>query len=113
MRFLPDEFVQELMESLESKARVYAKAKANRAGLEEDRKITKNELMMVAEADDVHTITKQERFAYSHPTYRAIVNRLKKAIEDEVNAEYDCKLAELQFEAWRTINANERAATRG
>ncbi|MDH4172121.1 MAG: hypothetical protein OEW90_01850 [Betaproteobacteria bacterium] len=109
---LPDEFVQSLLDNLDTKGKVYARRKAERTGLEEERKITKNELMNVAEAEDVRTITKQERFAYSHPTYRAIVTRLIKAVEEEALAEYELKLIDMQFEAWRTINANERAASR-
>lgn len=112
LRRLPDDFVQELLEQLEEKGKAYARKKAERTGLEEERKITKNELMNVAEAEDVRTITKQERFAYSHPTYRRIVDRLIKAVEEEALAEYALKLIEMQFEAWRTINANERAASR-
>lgn len=113
MRHVPDELVQDLLERLEAASVRYAEAKAERIGLEELRKVTKAELMAVAEAEDVRTITKQERFAYSHPTYGQIVKKLKAAIKREIVEEYACKLVEMEWETWRTVNANQRAARVG
>jgi len=109
---LPDTYVQELMEEMESASVLYARAKALAEGLREDRKITKAQLMNVAESEGVAAYSRQEVFAYSHPTYRRIVKDLRQAIEDETLKQYKCKMCELKFEAWRTISANTRAATR-
>lgn len=110
MHDLPDEAIQELFDKLETAALSYAKAKALRFGLEEQRKITKNQLMLVAEAEGERTITRMERFAYSHVTYKEIVDLLVKAIEDEASKEYACKLVEMRWETFRTLSANMRAA---
>lgn len=107
---LPDEELQQLFDELETAAQLYAKAKANRFGLEEQRKIVKNELMLVAEATGEKTVSRQERFAYSHPTYRGIVAQLVSAIEKEATSEYACKLIEMRWESFRTLSANMRAA---
>lgn len=110
MNVLPDEYVQQLFDELQGAARRHARAKALAEGLREDRKITKAQLMSVAEADGVGSIAARETFAYSHPNYKAIVVKLREAIEQETLSQYECKLIELRFEAWRTISANERAA---
>lgn len=112
MRHLPDEFVQEIIDDLDQAAQRYASAKALAEGLKEDRKITKAQLMNVAAAEGVTVITAREQFAYSHATYLDVVHQLKAAIRDAARAEYDCKICELRFEAWRTINANQRVLTR-
>lgn len=112
MRNLPDDFLQELFDEMETGAQAYAKAAALAEGLREDRKVTKNMLMLVAEAEGTHTITKQERFAYTHPSYRIIIDQLKGAIEAEALTRYKMKMFELRFEAWRSLNSNARIATR-
>lgn len=108
MHVLPDEYVQHLFDELENGSIDYAQAKAEAFGFSEDRKITKAHLMAVAAADDVKSIAKQELFAYNHPTYSALVAKQKRAIEEEARLLYKLKILELQFEAWRTINANAR-----
>lgn len=107
---LPDEEIQQLFDDLEAAAAAFGKAKALRIGKEEARKVTKNELMLVAEANGNHTISKQERFAYSHPTYKQIVKDLVAAVENEAIREYACKIIEMKWETWRSIGANMRAA---
>ena len=110
---LPDEFVQELLDGMETMGRTYALAKARRAGLEEQRKMKKNELMVVAEeGEDIRQFNKQERFAYSHPAYRAVVDEYVAAVQAEAEAEYALELFRMRFEAWRTVSANDRATLR-
>ena len=112
MYVLPDEYVQQLMNELDETSQTYAKKKAMAEGLREDRKVTKAQLMSVAEAEGYSSLAKQEVFAYGHPTYKAILDKLRVAIEEEALWSYKCKMCELRFEAWRTISANTRAATR-
>lgn len=109
---LPDEFIQECLDDIDKLSVLYATAKAEMEGLREDRKITKSQLMLVAEAEGVKGRDRQEVFAYTHPTYGAIVRRLKVAIRESVRLEYQLKLAELRWESWRSINANQRQALR-
>lgn len=107
---LPDEELEALFEELSAAALRYGKAKAARIGLEEQRKIRKNQLMLTAEATGQKSRDKQERYAYTHPTYKATVDKLLNAIEEETDAEYACKIIEMRWESWRSIGANMRAA---
>lgn len=110
MMQLPDEELEELFTALQTAAHEYGVAKAKRIGLEDQRKVTKNQLMLTAEAEGQRSRDKQERFAYTHPQYRHIVDKLVAAIEAEVDAEYACKIIEMRWESWRSIGANMRAS---
>ena len=112
MNKLPDEFVQQLVENFEEAGKARAMAKARLRGLEEDRKILKAQLMKVAEAQGTTSITRQEAFAYSHQQYTRLRDNLVEAVEEESLRDYECRLCEIKFEAWRSINANERQASR-
>lgn len=110
MRYVPDEEVQALFDDLETAGAAHARAKAAAEGLKEDRKITKSQLMNIAEAEGVRSISQREVFAYSHPTYKAVVAKLVKAIEEEALADYKYRLADVAIQAWRTWSADTRAA---
>lgn len=109
MAQLPDDLVNQLLENIEELAEPYAKAKALQESLKENRKITKNTLMKMAEVEGIKSHVQQEKFAYLHPQYKLAVNKWIQAIEDEVMAETRFKNAEREWESWRTICANERA----
>lgn len=109
---LPDEFVAALLDEFEAKGRQHAYAKALLRGLEEDRRIVRADLMRVAEEAGIRSAAGQEKYACSHPRYRELRDALVKAIEDESLKHYECRLCEIKFEAWRSINANERQASR-
>lgn len=109
-RQLPDEYLSDLFDRLEAAAQDYAIAKAERFGLAEHRKILKNQMMMVAEAEGRKSHVAQERFAYTHPTYIQLVDDLTKAIKRETDLEYACKLIEMEWGSQRTHSANLRAA---
>lgn len=109
-RQLPDEYLSALFDRLEEASHKYALAKAKRFGLAEQRKIVKNQLMLVAEAAGHKSHAKMEIHTYTNPIYIALVADLVKAIEEETDLEYACKLVELEFEGWRSHGANMRAA---
>ena len=109
-RQLPDEYLSALFDRLEEASHKYALAKAKRFGLGEQRKITKNQLMLVAEAAGHKSHAKQEIHTYTNPIYIALVADLVKSIEDETNLEYECKLIEMEWNSQRTHAANLRAA---
>lgn len=113
MNILPDDFVQALLEEMEQAGQAHALAKARLKGLEEGRKIQKAQLMKVAEATGLTSMTRQESFAYAHPQYKLTVDQLVAAVQDEADKHYAYKLIEVRWESWRTLNANERAAQRG
>jgi hypothetical protein len=107
---LPDDLVQELLDAIEDTGRIHARAKAEAARLEHRRKRIKASMMKVMEAHGVRSHQKQEVDALCHPNYDAAVELACSAIEAEANAEVDLKNAEREYEAWRTLSANARAA---
>ena len=109
---IPDELVQELLNAIEDKGKVYAKAKRRAAELEHKRKGMKASMMKVMEAHGIRSHQKQEVEALCHPTYELAVKAACDAIEQEVNAQVAFENAERDWESWRTISANERKATR-
>lgn len=110
MTRLPDELVEELLNDIEDAGEKHAQAKADRFDAEEQRRITKSELMAVAESIGKRSVAAKEQYAHSTETYKRAVKRAYDAILAEGQADYRMRLAEKRFEAWRTINANMRAA---
>ena len=87
----------------------YAKAKAERVYLEEFRKSKKALLM---KASDAGAINAQEREAYSHPEYIALLDGLKAAVENEETLRWSLVAAQARVEIWRTESANNRSVDR-
>lgn len=113
MATIPDELVQQLLENIETASQPYAKAKALVTSLEELRKSTKAGLMKMARAmGEASSKEGAEAWAYTHPSYQDVVDRLVAAIEDEVLKQTKFQNAEREWESWRTLCANERSATR-
>ena len=87
-------------------AKKFAKAKAERVYLEEYRKSLKAILMKQSmEA----AIGAQEREAYAHDDYVALLKGLKEAVEIEEKLRWDLIGAQARVEIWRTEQANNRA----
>lgn len=108
MRNLPDEFVQSLLDELDETGQAHAKAKARMLSLTEKRKMTKARLMRTAEDMGIQSGAKQEAYAYVSPIYSEVVNQLALAVEDEDRLANRLRFLEIQYEAWRTVNANLR-----
>lgn len=87
-------------------AKHFAKAKAERVYLEEYRKSLKAILMKQSMENAVNA---QEREAYSHPDYLALLKGLKEAVEIEEKLRWDLIGAQARVEIWRTEQANNRA----
>lgn len=86
-------------------ARRYAEAKAERCFLEEKRKTLKALLMNESTGK---TVSDREQYAYSHPSYQALLNNFKDAILEEETLRVQIKGAELTIEIWRSENASNR-----
>ena len=84
----------------------YAQAKADRVYLEEFRK-SKKALLMRASGEG--PISAQERDAYSHSEYIALLDGLKAAVEAEETLRWGLVAAQARVEIWRTESANNRA----
>jgi len=87
-------------------AKKFAKAKAERVYLEEYRKSLKAILMKRSMETAVNA---QEREAYSHDDYVALLIGLKEAVEIEEKLRWDLIGAQARVEIWRTEQANNRA----
>ena len=83
----------------------YAQAKANRVYLEEYRKTIKATVMR--EHIDL-PVTAQEREAYADDRYRANLEALRIAVEEEEKLRFMIEGARLKIEVFRTLEANKR-----
>lgn len=90
-------------------ANEFAKAKASREHLEQFRKSKKALLMKAALLDGHTAVTAQEREAYAHPEYVALLEGLAAAIESEESLKWKLELFKMRFEMWRTQQATQRA----
>ena len=87
-------------------AKHFAKAKAERVYMEEYRKSLKAILM---KRSMENAIGAQEREAYAHDEYVALLKALQEAIEIEEKLRWDLIGAQARVEIWRTEQANNRA----
>ena len=86
----------------------YAKAKAERVYIEQFRKSKKALLMRDSVALTYKTQAEREQYAYSHPEYVELLEGLKNAVEIEEKCKWALEKFKIEFEHWRTIQANER-----
>lgn len=83
----------------------YAKAKAERVYIEQFRKSKKAILMR---SSTEKTAVQAEQYAYSHPEYIQLLIGLKAAVEYEEKCRWALERFKIEFEHWRTIQANDR-----
>lgn len=94
---------------LEDLAREYAQAQAEADHLAEFRKSKKALLMREAEAAGKTSAVIQEREAYAHKDYIALIEGLKEATEKALYLHWRLKLVQMRFDSWRTTEATKRA----
>ncbi len=99
----------EAVEYLIKNAALMAEAKAERTYLEQYRK-SKKALLMKDHADK--PIGAQEREAYSHPEYVALLYGLRVAVEREEMLKWMMTAAQTRVEVWRSTEASARAQDR-
>ena len=87
----------------------FAKAKSQRVYLEEFRK-SKKSILMSQSTDS--TIGGQERDAYKHPEYLALIEGLKEAVEVEETLKWKLIAAQARIDIFRTLEASNRAQDR-
>lgn len=87
-------------------AKAHAKAKAERNYLEEYRKSLKAILMKQCMES---AIGAQEREAYAHPEYQALLEGIRAAMELEEKLRWDLIAAQAVVDIWRTEQSNLRA----
>ena len=84
----------------------YARAKAERVYIEQFRKSKKAILMR--SALDFKTQSEREQYAYAHPEYIKLLTGLRAAVEVEEKCKWALERFKVEFEHWRTLQANER-----
>jgi hypothetical protein len=87
----------------------YAKAKAERTYIEEYRKSLKSILMKQSRETAVNA---QERDAYSHDDYVALLAGLREAVETEEELRWGLVAAQARIDVWRSQEASNRAEGR-
>lgn len=87
----------------------FAEAKATRVYLEEYRKSKKAILMGESES---RSLGAQERDAYAHEDYVALLEGLRVAIEEEERIRWELVAAQARIEIWRSEQANNRMIER-
>ena len=83
-------------------AEAFASAQATVDHLSEFRKSKKALLMRDAEARGFNTAAMQEREAYAHAEYVALLDGLKQATEQALAAKWKLEIARMRFGYWRT-----------
>jgi hypothetical protein len=88
---------------------VYGIAKSNRVYADELRKTIKAELMVEALQMGMEAVNAQERYAYSHPRYKAHLLAIKEAYEEEERLRWQLIAAQERVGVWRSQEASNRA----
>lgn len=83
----------------------FAKARAERVYIEEYRKSLKAILM---QKSGQKVIAAQERDAYAHDDYSALLEGLREAVETEEKLRWDLIAAQARIEVWRSQEATNR-----
>jgi hypothetical protein len=105
-----EQFTDNFLDRIERMGRAirpYAKARAERVYVENFLR-SKKALLMQQAPEDCTTIGAKEMFAYSHPEYISLLKSLKAAVEIEETTRWALEKFKIEFEAWRTENANQR-----
>ena len=99
-----DNFLKRI-ERMGAAIRPYAKARAERVYVENYLRCKKSLLMQDC---DKKAISAKEMCAYAHPDYIALLDSLKAAVEVEETTRWALEKFKIEFEHWRTCQANDR-----
>ena len=103
---LTEEQALKAIEWLKDNARTMAQARAERIYMEQWIKTVKAECMRASAGNSVAAA---EMEALTTPKYLSALQAYRESIETDENYRFLSKAAEAQYEAWRTMSANERA----
>lgn len=106
---ISDEQIESALAYLARNVEPAAEARANKIFMVEGRKVKKAQLMGKCNEQAVGA---QERYAYSHPDYLAHLEEMKAAIYEDAKHEFRRDAYNATIEAYRTQQANIRAATK-
>lgn len=97
--------IEKALDYLRDNATKAASARANRAYVEEFRKVLKAQIMREYPTDALGT---QEAKAYSDPRYAAHLKAISEAIEADEHHRFMMNAAQAKIDAWQTQSANNR-----
>lgn len=103
---ISDEEIDEALEFLRSNARKAAQCRAERAYMEEYRRVVRAEVMREAMGESLGA---QESRAYADSRYKKHLKAMQAAIEADEYHRWMMVSAQAKIEAWRTQQANLRA----
>jgi hypothetical protein len=103
---------EQLIQEYEKLSDEYSLAKSHKTYLEEFKKSLHAMLMKRAEAEGAKSVSAQERDAYANEEYIAHLRVTEEQEKSEVKSRYHLKRLEMEYEIWRTQQANERYITR-
>lgn len=90
----------------------FADARAERVRMETFLPARKAQLMKEALQAGVASVAAQEREALAHPDYQVLVDALAEATRIETRNYWRLRMYEMEFEKWRTMQANRREEMR-
>ena len=99
----------EAIDFIYKNATPFAKAKATRVYLEEFRKSKKAILM---QSSNESSAVAQERDAYAHSDYLALLEGIRAAVEIEETLRWQMVAAQARIDVWRSEEASGRAMVR-
>ncbi len=103
---IEDSDIEKAVDYLRDNAGKAAKARAERAYMEEYRKTVKAQIMR--EHDDL-ALGAQEREAYADARYKQHLEAMREAIEKDEYHRWMQSAADAKIEAWRTMCSNQRS----
>ena len=109
MSYVLDDDLANALDKVEEYAPLWASAKKDRVVLEEFKRSKRSQLFLEASGS---TVAEREHVSYAHKDYKEVVKGLGIATEEEGRLLWELKLAEMRFEAWRTLQANRRQEAR-
>jgi len=106
---IDDSVIDKALNWLSSNAHAASKARAERIYLEN---YTKHLIAKLTRESDASSVSAQEKEAYASQKYLDHLEALKEAIEMDEYLRWMQSAAEVKIEAWRSEQANRRAAER-
>lgn len=102
--FTPDNFLDRI-EKMGRAIGPYAKARAERVYIENF--LRSKKAILMGQCED-KTAVAREQFAYAHPEYVELLRGLRDAVEVEEKARWCLEKFKIEFEYFRTCQANDR-----
>lgn len=95
----------ERLENMSPAIIAHAKAKSERIYIEQYRK---SKIALLMGESQEKTAVAREQYAYAHPEYQELLKGLKEAVKEEEKCKWTLEQLKIEFEMWRTVQANER-----